>query len=85
MGMKGAYVQTLQEKPELPWVDLHDLFFIPGPFEVMLFQSFHEKTKAVSVPVEDLEHRMAPVAKYKQVAGERDRAPKPLPPAWKGS
>ena len=68
--VNGADVQPFQKKAQFPGADLHQLFLATWPLEVMLFQSFEEETKAIAIPVEDLQHSMPPVTEYKQVAGK---------------
>jgi hypothetical protein len=70
MWVNGTDVQPFQKKAQFPGADLQQLFLAAWPLEVMLFQSFEKETKAIAIPVEDLQHRMPPITEYKQVAGK---------------
>ncbi len=71
MGSELADIQPLQKPAQLPRIDLYDLLPTLWPSEKMLFQTLVPQAKSVSVPVQDLNHIAATVAKDKQMTGER--------------
>lgn len=70
----GPKIQTLQNEAQFPGTYFHDLISILRPFEAVLLKPFLPETKAVAVPIQNLEYGMAVVAEYKQMAGERIEA-----------
>jgi hypothetical protein len=71
MGDAPAKIQTLQKPAQLPGIDLNYLLPALRPNKHMLFQTLLPQAKSIAVPVQNLDHIAAAVAKNKQVAGKR--------------
>jgi hypothetical protein len=63
-------VEPLQQPTKFARSKLQDLAFRLRPNEPVFFQPFLPETKAVALPVEDLQDGPPPVAEDEEVAGE---------------
>lgn len=70
MRFEGSYIQSLQKKGQLPWLEFHHLRFRFWPLEPVLLKPFLKETKSIEPPVENLENGSTPIAEDKQMPRE---------------